>query len=56
MNFRKFHNHVYELCRIEDARSIQISMVVIKNLKKLTRIKVKNRPIDKEFQVKNPPI
>ena len=35
MKFRKFHNEVYESCRPEDARSIQISSVVIKILKKL---------------------
>ena len=34
MNFRKFCNHVYEFCRINDARSIQISSVVIRILKK----------------------
>ena len=30
MNFRKFHNHVYEFCQFEDVRSIQISSVVVK--------------------------
>ena len=35
MNFRKFRNHVNEFCRFEDARSIQMSSVVIKILKKL---------------------
>ena len=58
MNFRKFRSHVYEFCRFEDARSIQISLVVFKMLKSYTstRIKVKNRPISREFQVKNLPI
>ena len=36
MNFRKFRNHVYEFCRFADTRSIEISSVVIKILKKAT--------------------
>ena len=35
MNFRKFRNHIYEFCQFEGARSIQISSVVVKILKKL---------------------
>ena len=30
INFGKFRSHVYEFCRFEDARSIQISLVLIK--------------------------
>ena len=57
MNFRKFRNRVFEFCRFEKARSIQVSSVVIEFLKRLypsTRIKVKNRPICREVQVKAP--
>ena len=35
MNFRKFCNHVFEFSLFKDARSIQISSVMIKILKKL---------------------
>ena len=45
MNFKKFCNHVYKFCRFENANS-----------EKATHLKVKNRPICREFQVKNPPI
>ena len=48
MNFRKLRNHTHEICQFQDARSIQISSIMIKILKKLylsTRIKIKMRPI-----------
>ena len=52
MNFGRFHSHVYEFCRFEDARPIQICSVVIKILKDIdkksypsTKIKVENRPM-----------
>ena len=35
MKLKKFHNHVYEFCRFEDARSIQMSSVLIISLRKL---------------------
>ena len=51
MNSKKFRNHVYEFCRFEDERSIQISSVVIKLLQSYpsTRIKVENEPVCVEF-------
>ena len=41
MNFRRFRYHVYEFCHFEDARSIQISSVLIKILKKLPELRLK---------------
>ena len=35
MKLKKFRNHVYEVCRFEDARSIQISSVFMISLRKL---------------------
>ena len=55
--FQEFCNHVLEVSRFEDARSIQISAVVTKRPEKaahLPQIKVKKRPICREFQVRKP--
>ena len=51
MNFRNFRDDVYEFCQFEDARSIQISWVVMKIMKKLpsARIKVKTDPFVRNF-------
>ena len=57
-NFRKFRNHVYEFCGLEDARSIQISSFVINSEKgtHLQELRLKTDPyVGREFQVKSHP-